>query len=158
MVEIPGGAGAMGDAPGAGYNLFEHTADVGVVAWGEDPAAAFSMAARGMYAVILDTDPLDWQGEGAPHEIRVEVEGAGWPDLLVNWLAEQVFYFDVDGFVPNRIDFALCEPTRLEARLRGIAMADPGDTNGTAIKAVTYHQLEVDVRPGRTELRVIFDI
>jgi hypothetical protein len=97
------------------------------------------------------------KGIGLP-EIRVEVEGAGWPDLLVNWLAEQVFCFDVDGFVPNRIDFALCEPTRLEARLRGIAMADPGDTNGTAIKAVTYHQLEVDVRHGRTELRVIFDI
>ena len=34
----------------AGYRLLDHTADVGLIAWGPDPAQAFTEAARGMRA------------------------------------------------------------------------------------------------------------
>ena len=142
----------------AGYRVLEHTADVGVAAWGPTPADAFSMASLGMFEVVLDEDPLEWRGQGRKETLRVEAEGARWPDLLVNWLAELVYLFDVEGFVPQRFDFARCEPPTASAEIVGVIMRDPADTGGTAIKAVTYHQLLVDISPGSTALQVIFDI
>jgi len=144
--------------PDAGYRVLEHTADVGVAAWGPTPADAFTMASLGMFEVLLDADPRVWHGDGRKESLRVEAQGAGWSDLLVNWLAEFVYRFDVEGFVPQSFDFAHCEPPTASAEVAGVIMRDPADTGGTAIKAVTYHQLSVDVSPGRTALQVIFDI
>ena len=50
------GMSANDGAPAAndvGFAFLEHTADVGVKAWGPDPGAAFAAATRGMYAIIL---------------------------------------------------------------------------------------------------------
>src|SRR5690348_6327015 len=116
----------------AGYIILDHTADVGVKAWGATPAEAFSMAARGMFEVVLDTDPQAWRPNGRQSQLPVDVEGAAWQSLLVNWLAELVYLFDVESFVPLDIRFEQCEPPRCHAILSGIVMADPGDTDGTA--------------------------
>lgn len=131
---------------------------MGLAAWGADPAQAFAQAAWGMFAIILGADPAGWTGSGAPRAREVSVAGADWPELLVNWLVELLFHFDVDGLVPRRIAMAHCTPPRCAARLEGVCLADPGQAVGVGIKAVTYHQLVVQVAPQRTDLRVIFDI
>jgi SHS2 domain-containing protein len=148
----------MGIDAGAGYRLLEHTADAGLVAWGPDPWQAFSQAAWGMFEIVLGTDPRDLRESGRLVTLEVEVEGRTWDDLLVNWLAELVFHFDVDGFVPRQIAFTECAPPRCAAQLLGARLDDPEEAGGVGIKAVTYHQLSVAVAPGRTELQVIFDI
>lgn len=142
----------------AGYQLLEHTADVGVSAWGPDPAHAFAEAARGMFAVILGEDPAGWSGSGRTITLDVTVNGEDWPTLLVNWLAELLFRFEVEGVVPQRIAVSVCAPPRCEARIEGIAVDDPSQLGGVAVKAVTYHQLMVDIAPARTQVRVFFDI
>lgn len=142
----------------AGYRIVEHTADVGIVAWGPDPRRAFTEATWGMFAIVLGQDPQGWHGSGRPHALDIKVEGQTWDELLVNWLAELVFYFDVDGFVPHQINFEECAPPRCSAHLEGITLDNPEQAGGVGIKAVTYHQLAVQVGDDRTELQVIFDI
>ena len=138
--------------------MFEHTADAGLVAWGPDPARAFAQATWGMFEIVLGDDPQALPVPGEPETVEVEVHGQTWDDLLVNWLAELVFWFDVEDFVPRQIAFSECAPPRCAARLLGTRLDDPDEAGGVCIKAVTYHQLSVNVAPGRTELRVIFDI
>ena len=145
-------------APSAGYEIFDHTADVGVRAWGADPAEAFARAARGMLSVILGEDPAVWRAAGSAGDVTVAVAGAGWDDLLVNWLAELLFYVDVEAFVPRGFRFERCAPPRCVATLTGLRLHHPEQAAGVAVKAVTYHQLRVDVAPGRTEIEVILDI
>jgi SHS2 domain-containing protein len=142
----------------AGYRITEHTADVGIVAWGPDPSSAFAEATKGMFAIVLGQDPQEWRGSGQTRVLDVEVEGQTWDELLVNWLAELVFHFDVDGFVPVQTGIEECAPPRCSAHLEGVLLDDPEEAGGVGIKAVTYHQLAVRVGEGRTELRVIFDI
>ena len=77
----------------------------------------------------------------------VEAEGGDWSDLLVNWLAELVFLFDTEQFVPTEVTIAQCEPPRCAGRLRGFPPGPGGRGRGVLIKAVTYHQLEVEVTP-----------
>jgi SHS2 domain-containing protein len=142
----------------SGYQVLEHTADIGLTAWGPDPAGAFVEAVRGMFAILLGQDPTCWSGAGRAATVEVAVTGADWPALLVNWLSEFLFRFEVDAFVPRRLTIRACAPPRCEAQVEGICVEDPSHIGGVAIKAVTYHQLAVDVSPARTELRVIFDI
>lgn len=141
----------------ARYTLLEHTADTGLTAWGRTPVEAFAAAARGMLSIMLDKDPTALKGNTSRQTLAVEVSGEDWQELLVNWLAELLFHFEVERFVPLEIEMARCEPPHCTARLSGLT-PDEEEIEGLAIKAVTYHQLAVDVTPQRTELRVIFDI
>ncbi len=141
----------------AGYVLLEHTADVGVKAWGPDAPSALAAAARGMYAIILGRDPDHAMGEPLVQEI--EVSGDTWPDVVVNWLAELLFYFTVDGIVAQSCAFASCVPPTCTARITGVRCEDEYDADGgIEVKAVTYHELRVDISPQRTTLQVYFDI
>jgi SHS2 domain-containing protein len=142
----------------AGYALLDHTADAALRAWGKDPAAAFAAATRGMFAIILGADPGAWPAMGRAGSLALEVRGEDWPDLLVNWLAEVLFLFEVEQFVPVRIEVTDCIPPTCAGRLEGVYVEDEGKFGGVGIKAVTYHQLAVTIGPDRTELQVVFDI
>lgn len=145
-------------AVNAGYELFDHPADIGIRARGPNPAAAFAEAAFGMFCVVLGEDPRIWQAAGEPASIAVAVAGQTWSELLVNWLAELLFQFEVEGFVPLAVAFERCEPPGCAARLDGLRPANPESVDGVAVKAITYHRLDVNVTPEGTTLQVIVDI
>jgi SHS2 domain-containing protein len=156
---------AQGDsAPGrsvrasTGYEFIEHTADAGLWAWGPNPRIAFAEAARGMFALMLGHDPSWLTVHGISRSRDIEVTAADWPALLVAWLSEFIFYFDLEGYVPIEIAVDHCEPPSCSAHMDGICLDNSEDAIGIGVKAVTYHQLEVEVRPERTSLRVIFDV
>jgi protein archease len=125
----------------AGYTFLEHTADAGVIAWGPEPCEAFAQAARGMLAIMLGSDPTAIQAAGRRTALEVTTTGHSWDDLLVNWLAELLFHFEVDRFIPQQIGFAACAPPECAATVEGICINDPAPIAGVGIKAVTYHQL-----------------
>lgn len=140
----------------AGFALLDHTADIGVRTWGPTPAAAFAAAARGMYAIALGSDAV--RATGPAIERPIAVSGDTWPDLLVNWLAELLFILSVDGLVIQEFMVSDCAPPRCTATVMGVALEDEDQGAGGEIKAVTYHQLHIDVQPDRTTIQVIFDI
>ena len=142
----------------AGYTLLEHTADAGEIAWGPTPSDAFAQAARGMVAIMLGADPLVWHASGRHIALEVAVAGQDWDELLVNWLAGLLFHVEIDRFVPQHMHFTECAPPRCAATVEGICFDDPAALAGVGIKAVTYHQLDVQITPHRTDVRVIFDI
>ena len=144
-------------AADAGFKLLEHTADVGVQAWGPDAASALAAAARGMYAITLGRDPARVTGE--PASLEVAVSGDTWPDVVVNWLAELLFSFTVEGMVAQSCAFTLCAPPECKALVTGVCYGDEHDAEGgIEIKAVTYHELRVDISQERATIQVYFDI
>ena len=141
----------------SGYALLDHTADVGLRAWGPEPADALAAAARGMYAIILGREPA--HVTGPPVVQKVTVSGDSWPDVVVNWLAELLFLFSVDGIVAQSCAFHSCALPACTATVAGVRMADElYDGHGVEIKAVTYHQVRVNIRLQHTILQVLFDI
>ena len=140
----------------AGFSFLEHTADVGVKAWGPDPSAAFAAATCGMYTIMLGNDPACATGPAIEHEVAVS--GETWPDLVVNWLAELLFLFSVDGVVAQTCAFTTCALPRCSASVAGVVLENFEGSAGIEIKAVTYHQLNVAILPNRTTIQVYFDI
>jgi SHS2 domain-containing protein len=135
----------------AGFELLEHTADVGIRAFGSDVAEAFEQAARGL-AELMGV------GVPGPGERRlVRVEGEDEEDLLVGFLNELLYLHESElaGFAQVRI-LGVSERA-VEAEVELVPLREPG--SGVAVKAVTYHQVAVERRPdGTVEVRVYVDV
>ncbi len=137
----------------SGFELIEHTADVGVRAWGDTIEEAFEEAALGMFSIMGDASKADEVGEV---EVMLESEELG--ELLVDWLSELLYLFDAERAFLCRFDVRIEKKGKL--KLTGKAYGEEYKPEkhgmGTEIKAVTYHILEVNEE--KKEVRVLFDI
>ena len=135
------------------FEVFEHTADVGLEAYGDTLPELFIHAAQGMESLMI---PPEQVRELVTREIAVE--GHDLVSLLISWLNELIFLFDTE-FLPFR-NFEIDMLT--ETQVRGRAFGEPYDTErhdlGSAIKAVTWHEAAVEYTGEGYKARIIFDI
>jgi len=133
------------------FRLIEHTADIGLVAYGESLAEAFANAAYGMFSIITDL------GSVKEKESRtVEAKADDREGLLFEWLNNLLYYLDVETLLFRRFDIIEFGEKYLKADCYG-EKHDPSRHHlKTGVKSATYHRLEVDETEHK--VRVIFDI
>ena len=134
------------------YEVLEHTADIGIVAYGKSLVEAFANAALGLFNLITDLDQVK---EETFREI--EVEANDQEGLLVGWLNELIYLFDAENILFRRFEFQELRPTRLKARAFGEKVDPSRHPIKLGVKAATYHQLQVKKGDGY-RVQVIFDI
>ncbi len=134
------------------YEQFEHTADIGLEAWGDGLEDVFCEIAKGMFDVITDIDKVEGRKE---HVITVKSDSI--ETLLVDFLSEFVFLFEVEDMLFSEFDVSIQEGDEfvLKAVCRGEKLDLDKHPLGNAIKAVSYHEIMVDPE-GR--VKVIFDV
>ena len=131
---------------------FEHTADIGLAIRAESLEAAFGEAALALAEVVT--------GGALPparEERTLSVEAETREQLLVQFLSRLLVEFDDDGFLPGAAEVALEGGSRLTAMLRGAAWDSERDGYGVEVKAISYHDLQVEPGPP-ARLRVILDL
>jgi SHS2 domain-containing protein len=137
---------------GKDFEILDHTADVGIIAYGADLKQAFANAARALFSLITELDDV----EEVLHQ-DIKLNASDVESLLVAWLNELVYRFDTEGILFKRFDITQLEDTHLEARVYG-EKADRSRHNlKTGVKGATYHMLEIDKADGY-RVQVIFDI
>ena len=134
------------------FELIEHTADVGIMAYGADVKEAFANAARGMFSLIVELESVR---EIAHRDI--EVTAPDEESLLVTWLNELIYLFDAETMLFSGFDITELGDTRLKAKAYGEPVDETRHKLKTGIKAATYHMVEV-VRNNGARVRVLFDI
>ena len=137
------------------FEILEHTGEIGVLALGETRAEAFAQAARGMFSIMVSLDAIE------EREVRqVEVEAGDVEGLLVAWLNELIYLFDVEELVFKRFHMEEVEDSRLRALCHGEKLDPERHRFAIAPKAATYHMLEVAEVAGGPgwQARVILDI
>ena len=136
------------------YELIDHTADVGIKAYGKTLAEAFENAAKAMFDIITDKSEIENIGQ---YDIKLEAENL--EELLVDWLSELLYLHSAQNLVFGFfkiVDFDDKKP-RLHAHVFGEKLNISKHKIGTEIKAVTYHMLEVrNKKP--YYVQVLFDI
>jgi SHS2 domain-containing protein len=135
------------------FTILEHPADIGIEARGDDLPAAFGEAAAGMMSLIVDAVSV---GTGQSREVAVSASDP--EQLLVRWLSEILYLFDAEGFVGREFCVAELTRTTLRATVRGEHLSRPRHTTLLDVKAVTYHQVQVQQNEGGALVRVYFDI
>ena len=136
------------------YRLFDHTADLGMEIYGEDPRALFTNAAMALFDVLVL--PLA-EGNACGEGEDIEVTGEDWPDLMVNWLRELLYLWAGRQLLLVKLHIDTIEETRICAHLETCDFDPRRHLIEKEIKAVTYHQVETGPHGGRWRARVIFD-
>lgn len=134
------------------YKIVEHTADVGIEAYGKSLEEAFENAAKGMFAIITNKSKID-----SIVSKKIEIENEGDDELLlVDWLNELLYIHDVEGLVFGEFDVSIDD--KLVAYAYGEEYNRQKHGYGVEIKAVTYHMLEIKRDKKGVKIKVLFDI
>jgi SHS2 domain-containing protein len=135
------------------YELFEHTADLGLRVRAASLDTLVAEAAACLFSAVLE----DIGSIRPAQSVTIELAGSDREFLLFDWLRELLLRFDADHMV-----FGQFEVSVREDGLTGVARGEPLDPArhllAHEVKAITYHELKV-VRDGNEWLaEVIVDI
>ena len=135
------------------YEPFEHTADVGVRVHGDTLAALLENAALALADTMVGLDRVEPR-----REQQITVAASDLEELVVNWLTELLYLFEVEGLVFADFTVTDVSPEGLTAKARGESFDPDRHPIAADIKAVTYHQLQVEEVDGRWQVSIVFDV
>jgi len=141
------------------FEILEHPADVGFLAYGESQENLFENAALAMCSIACAQEQIEER-----EEREIAATGADVESLLYSWLTEILAVADAEQLVFRRaIISELREPqTSSPGSVRGFAYGERFDRSrhaaGTYIKAVTLHQFAVERTSGGFRARVYLDL
>jgi len=136
------------------FELIDHTADVGVIAYGADLSQAFANAARALFSLITEPESveetLSWD---------IELSASDEESLLVEWLNELIYLFDTENILFKRFEVTELGSGRLRARGYGEKVNSSRHQLRTGVKGATYHMLSVSQdEDSGYRVKVILDI
>jgi SHS2 domain-containing protein len=129
------------------YELFEHTADLGLRVTAPTLNALFADAARGLFAMIVE-DPDTIRPDGIE---TVTLAGTDREYLLFDWLKHLLC------LVFAIFDVAVSD-VGLTATVYGEPFTAGKHAPGREVKAITYHELKVEPTADGWQAEVIVDI
>jgi SHS2 domain-containing protein len=134
------------------YEILEHTADIGIKITGNSLTEIFWKAIHATADLLsggIEIQPVIERGFSAEEE---NMETA-----LVSVLEEIIYFFEKELFLPSVCSVNI-ENDQYQINLKGNIVSAEDIKNGTEIKAVTYHQLEIKEVDGQYQATIIFDI
>jgi SHS2 domain-containing protein len=139
------------------FEFLEHTADIYIAAHGEDLKEAFENAALAMFEVMTDTAKVS-----PSEEDSVKVEAEDEYALLYSWLEALLVKFEVNGMLYSKFKISSLRETsegfKLEATVWGEKFNAKKHAQRVAVKAVTYHRMEIIKELNKVTLELILDI
>jgi len=138
------------------FEILEHTADIGIAAYGKTKREVFINAAKGMFEIIAGENKN--LKENFYDKIKLEADNL--EGLLFAWLNELLYIGETKLVILNKFEIKDLSNNKIVAEVRGMKINRPGCKIKKEIKAVTYHRLEIkkDKESGLWKAQVIFDI
>lgn len=135
------------------FEVLDHTADIGLIVYGENLKALFENAGEAFFHLITDLKKVRRRVEK-----RIEVKGEDLERLMVDWLSELLYLHDVENLLFKGFKVESVGEGGLKARVKGEPFQEGVHVIKTGVKAVTYHQIEVRKENGRWRAQIIFDL
>ncbi len=135
------------------YELFEHTADLGLRIRAADLDTLFAEAAQCLFSAVVE----DLATIKPLQNIDIELQGDDREFLLVDWLRELLYHLDADHLLFVKF--------KVHVRADGLTATAWGEPHDRArhnleheVKAITYHGLRVEKKGDEWLAEVIVDI
>jgi len=134
----------------SGYEEIIHTADVSLRVWAPTVEQLFRQSAEGMYDLMKVT-VLETTGE--PIIKKFYLEAIDLESLLVLFLSEILFIVEEESLAFVNLDLQM-DGTQLDIKMEGKSIR----SDYFEIKAVTFHQLNIQQKQDRYSVVIVFDI
>ena len=135
------------------FEVLDHTADIGIIVYGEDLKALFENAGEAFFHLITDMKRVRRRIRR-----RIEIRKESLERLMVDWLSELLYLHDVENLLFKEFKVESVGENGLKAIAKGEPFQEGVHVIKTEVKAVTYHQIEVRKENGKWRARIIFDL
>ncbi len=135
------------------FEYFDHTADMGLRAYGRDLPELFTNSALGMFNLITAVDQFK-----SVDALEVLLEAPNVEELLWKWLRELHYLFSTQKMVFNKYEYQELNEKRVWAQCWGEYFDPFKHQSEREVKAVTHHEFRVQKDNGHWKAQVIFDI
>jgi SHS2 domain-containing protein len=135
------------------YELFEHTADLGLRITAATPELLYADAARALFSAIVG----NLEDVRAVETRSYRITGADPEYLLFDWLTECLYTCDTERLLLSQFDVR-SEPGGIAVTARGEPIDPARHRMEHEVKAITYHGLAVRQSGGQWLAEVIVDI
>jgi len=136
------------------FDILDHTADIGLIVYGQDLKTLFENAGEALFHLITDLKRVKQR-----EERRIELKGENLERLMVDWLNELLYLHDVENFLFKKFEVeGVGEQEGVKARIQGEPFQEGVHLIKTEVKAVTYHQVQVKREDGNWRAQVIVDL
>ncbi len=135
------------------FEILDHTADIGLIVYGENLKALFENAGEAFFRLITDVRRVKYRVEK-----RIDIGGESLDRLMVDWLSELLYLHDVENLLFRGFKVESVGEDGLKAVVKGERFQEGVHVIKTEVKAVTYHRIEVRQEDGRWRAQIIFDL
>jgi SHS2 domain-containing protein len=135
-----------------GYATFDVSGELGLEVWAGSTRELYAQAALGLMAQIADI-----QGDPPVERAEIAIEGDEPADLLVEWLNAVLLESDLRHVIWSHVHVASLTPRRIEATLQGARLDPARHERRHDVKAVSFHEMQLTLEPGRCRCRLVLD-
>jgi len=138
------------------FQILDHTADIGIIAYGRSIEELFSNAGLALFSLVTDLDTVEEKADVSLEAKSYDIDG-----LLVEWLNELIYFLEVNHMLFKRFDIESLihnEANELKATCHGEKFDPLRHKIRREIKAATYHMLRLRRNREGYQAQVIFDI
>jgi len=135
------------------FEFIDHTADIGITAYGADMKQIFANAARGLFSIITNLDNV-----ASTKKLDIQVIAPDREALLLQWLNELIYLFETRKMLFSRFEITVITDTELKAKAFGEKINLKKHELKTQVKATTYHMLKIEQNELGWTAQVIFDV
>jgi SHS2 domain-containing protein len=135
------------------FKVLDHTADIGLIIYGEDLKALFENAGEAFFHLVTDLKKVRRRVER-----RIEIRGEDLERLMVDWLTELLYFHDVENLLFKGFKVESVGEDGLKAVVKGEPFHEGVHVIKTGVKAVTYHRIEVRKENRRWRAQIILDL
>jgi len=135
------------------YHIIDHTADLGIAVKADSVNQLFEHAALAFCDILCDIDTIK------PKITRIiEIKKENLEELLQGFLSDLLFYFETELELYSKVTIKELTSKKLTAHLQGEKINLNNHKIKTGIKAVTFHQLKIEIINNKWQTTIIFDV
>jgi len=135
------------------FEPIEHTADIGIRAYGEDIQQLFANAALGMYDQIADLSNVN-----AKETVEINAEAGDYEELLVVWLGELLYQFNGKSMLLSEFSIERLAEDHIVSFAKGERIDLNKHILRKEVKAVTFHDVKIKKNDKYLSTELIFDV
>lgn len=138
------------------FKYFDTTADIGIEVTSKNMTEAFKNSALATLNLITDIEKIETR---ITKEINITSEDEY--GLLYDWITELLILLDSENFMASQYNITVTQ-NKNEHTIQGQITGDNYDTNKynykTEVKAITYHEMNIEESEKNIKIKFIVDL
>jgi len=135
------------------YRLTRNQSELAVRVVGDSQADLFANSAIALFDVMADIEKIEIK-----ERIPLEVEGTDRDDLMVNWMRELLYLYQVSGYLLKEFKIREVKDSMVKAEVCGEKIDPDRHEIKQEIGAVAFHKSRMQKTGSQWIAQVIFEI